>query len=435
MQKDATSPRGKIFYGWVVVAASLIIMITAYGIYLSWPVFYVAILEEYGWSRADTALIFSIASIIYGFAAPVGGALIDRFGPRKLFIFCAILLAIGTAGSSQSHDFWHFVLFYSIFVALGTTMAGFTPNSALISNWFVKKRATALGFALVGTRGPFILIPIIQLGILSLGWRNTYLVMAASSMAIIIPLAFLLCARPQDKGLLPDGDTLPEEGAGDSLTAPNKLVVDKKWAATEWTLQKALKERRFWALFALVASQGCALTPILNHQVAFVTDIGFSAMFAASLLTIYAIMTFFGRLSAFVSDIIGREVALTLGSLASITGIVMLLLVNGTSSVWMLYSYAILFGFFSGACGPIFSSASADLFQGKHFGAIFGFINIGYGLGVSLGNWLFGYIFDVTGNYSLAFWLVIFTSLTQAISVWAAAPRKVRLVAGIARQA
>ena len=422
--------QGKIFYGWIIVAISLAIMSVVYGVYFSWSVFYVAILNEYGWSRANTALIFSLGSAMYGFAAPISGALLDRFGPRNLFISCAVIIALGATGCSQSNAFWHFIVFFSILVGFGTCSAGFTPNSALISNWFVKKRATALGIAQAGTREAFLMIPLVQLGILSLGWRNTYLVMAVITIATIIPLSLFLRARPQDKGLLPDGDTAPDENAEITPTAVDNLIVDKKWDSTDWTLPQALKQYRFWALFILVASQGFALTPIITHQIAFLTDVGFTAMFAASLLIIYAVMTLLGRFSGFLSDIFGRELTFTLATPWTIGAIIMLLFVKDASTPWMLYVYAVCFGYFSGIYAPAFSSAAADLFQGKNFGAILGLINLGYGVGAGIGNWLFGYIFDVTGTYSLAFYLAIIAMLVQVVSIWIASPRKVRLVAG-----
>ena len=119
--------RPKIFYGWGIVAISLVTMTAAYGVYFSWPIFYVAILDEFGWSRAGTALIFSIAAMLYGFGSPISGILFDKFGPKRLFAIAAVLIAIGAAGCSQSNEIWQFSIFYGLFMGLGQSQPAMSP--------------------------------------------------------------------------------------------------------------------------------------------------------------------------------------------------------------------------------------------------------------------------------------------------------------------
>ena len=422
--------KGKIFYGWVIVAVSSVIQAMAYGVYHSWPAFYVAILDESGWTRAHTALIFSTASMVYGFSSVVVGALFDRFGPRKLFIPAAIVIAIGAVGCSQSGALWQFCIFYGFFVGFGACAAGFIPNIAMVSNWFSKRRATALGIALVGTREAYFLVPLIQAGILALGWRSVYPLLAIAVASTIIPLSLLLRARPQDMGLLPDGET---KATVDNKREPAQAkraihIVDKKWASTEWTLIRAIKEHRWWALLIIMVSSGFAVTSVLSHHMAMITDLGFSDMFAAYLLTLFAVAAILGRFGSFFSDIFGREKVFTLASAGVIFALTMVMSVKTTSAAWMLYVYIICLGFFSGMYIPAYSAAAADLFQGKGFGAILGLANIGYGMGGAIGTWLYGRIFDVTGSYHIAFVIAITFLCAQIMAMWVAAPRKVRLI-------
>jgi MFS family permease len=132
-------------YGWVIVAVSLISLMVAYGIWWSFPIFYVSMLKEFGWSRAGTAAIFTIGSIVYGFCSLPAGALIDRVGPRKLLPAAAALVAVGCLISSAATEKWHFYLSYGAFMGIGTICMGYVPISALISNWFVQRRGKALG--------------------------------------------------------------------------------------------------------------------------------------------------------------------------------------------------------------------------------------------------------------------------------------------------
>ena len=150
--------------------------------------------------------------------------------------------------------------------------------------------------------------------------------------------------------------------------------------------------------------------------------------FVLTLLLVFGILSIAGRLLGFIADLTGREIAYTLGCGGVILSFLILTFSRDNSSAGMLYTYAACFGLFSGLNGPVIISACADLFQGKHFGAILGFINLGYGVGNAIGSWLAGYIFDTVGNYIPAFIIAIIMVALACTSVWVAAPRRVRAV-------
>lgn len=429
MTNEDIKPRGKIYYGWVIVAISIIVLTAGAVTRMSFPLFYVPILNEFGWSRASTAIIVSTAGIIAGISAPIAGTLFDRFGPRKIFPIAAILISIGALGSSQANEIWQFSLFFGVFAAVGLTLVGFTPMVTLASNWFVKWRATAVGLSTTGIQGAILMAPLVQFLISSLGWRNTFLVLGVIVPVIIIPLSQLLRSRPQDMQLSPDGVT---GGQGEGETEPNlgdNLIVDKKWASIDWILSKALRTYRFWAIFFTMFGLSTCINILLTHHVAFLVDIGFTPAFAASLLVIFAVMSITGRFGGFLSDMLGREVTYTIGSIGVILGILMLILAKDTSDAWMLYVYVILFGLFLGISAPTYAASVADMFHGRHFGSILGFADLGFGLGATLGPWLGGYIFDTTGSYMPAFVVAIIATGLACVSLWVASPRKVRQVA------
>jgi len=420
--------RKKMFYGWVVVGIAFFIMSITYALWYSFPVFYVPLLTEFGRSRAGTALIFSIGSIVYGFGSALGGASLDRFGPRKSFTFSTVILTAGLVGCSRAAGIWQFFFFWGGLVSLGIAMVGFVPCVALVSNWFNRRRAAAIGIAQAGGRESFLMTPLIQYLILAVGWRNTYLVLAAAAAVLIGGPAQFLRQSPKDMGLLPDGETMVEGNAKPVQRRKKRIIVNREWAATDWTLMGALKKYRFWTLFgtlfALATGYGIAMT----HQVAFVVDTGYTAMFASFLLLIYGIMSMAGRFCGFISDTTGRESAYTLGCGGIILGFLLLIFVRDTSSVWLLYGYAVCFGFFSGLNSPTYASTAADIFEGRYFGTILGSANLGYGLGNSLGAWLGGYSFDTFGNYVPAFGIaIIMTSLACGL-LWISSPRKIRLI-------
>jgi MFS family permease len=240
-----SNPENRFFYGWVIVGVSFIVLAAGTTLWFSFPIFYVEILNQFNWGRAATAIFFSLGGIIYGISSPIAGFLFDRFGPRKAFSAAALILALGALGTSQSNQIWQFCLAYGVVLAFGVALVGFPPAVALVSNWFVKRRGTALGFAQMGLQGTFLIAPLIQFLILTVGWRSTYQLLAAAVFIIIAPLSIaFLRHRPQDIGLQPDGATGSSESGETDTHEIDSLIADKEWASTEWSLVKALKTYR-----------------------------------------------------------------------------------------------------------------------------------------------------------------------------------------------
>ena len=134
-----------IYYGWIIVLIGFACQFFIYGVRNSFSVFYLAILNDFGWSRADTALIFSINVVVYGFTSPFAGTLVDRFGPRKVMPVGILILALGTIACSIVSQIWHFYILFGLVAAIGSCLSGFVPNMAVLSHWFVKRRGAAFG--------------------------------------------------------------------------------------------------------------------------------------------------------------------------------------------------------------------------------------------------------------------------------------------------
>jgi len=244
---------------------------------------------------------------------------------------------------------------------------------------------------------------------------------------VLLPLiALFSCHRPQDMGLLPDG-IHPLERTRSSLDCVKGPVVDKEWANTNWTLRRAMRTYQFWLMFfTSFCIFGLVENLALVHHVTLIRDVGFSRTFTTSIVALLGIMIAMGNLAGFVSDQIGREKTFNLGCLASIVGLSMLLLLEKSPHIWMPFLYAVFFGLGMGISGPTLGATSADMFQGKSFGIINGFITMGYGLGGIVGPWLGGFIFDITKSYSIALIIAILATCLAFILLWIAAPRKIR---------
>ena len=417
----------------MIVAASLVTLMVAYGIWWSFPVFYVSMLKEFGWSRAGTASIFTVGLIVYGFGSFPAGALIDRLGPRKLLPLASVTVAAGCLISAAAVEKWHFYIAYGIFMGIGTICMGYVPITALISNWFIQRRGTAMGIALMGNVTPPLLAFPVQELISLAGWRTAYVVLAAVLLAAIVPLTLVFMrTRPQELGQEADGGpaglSLDRGKKGRDRVRVSLEVVNREWVETEWRLGNSLKTFQFWALTGVMFTVGIGSGTIMGHLVAMAVDLGRSREMAAFIFSLVGLIAAAGRLSGFLSDRIGREVTFTLLTSLHICGVFALLIFLKNAQVWSLYIYAVAFGFGYGLSSPTLSAGAADLFLGRSFGRILGVSNIAYGVGQGIGAWAAGAVFDFTGSYDWAVRITIPIYAFMGISYWLMAPRKVRKI-------
>ena len=384
----------------------------------SFSVFYVAILEEFSWSRAETAGAFSLSMLLFSACGPLVGWLFDRFGARRVMPFGVVVLSAGMLASSLVSSLWHLYFFYGVLVAVGVTHIGFIPNVLIISNWFFRHRALALGIANAGRgAGALILIPLIQYAIQTVGWRNAYLLLGSLVFVVLFPLLTIFQrGSPAEKGLTRLGDpqspSAEHEGARPVAAGPS--------------LTQAMRSYRFWTLSVVGITSGLGFSALLVHVVAYITDMGYPRLFAAAIFGMTAIFRSGGGIfGGFISDRIGRESAYTAFSLLSIAGTLALIYTRPEVPL-LLYAFAVLQGLGSGATATVSSSLQADIFQGKSFGLIFGVIQAATGIGAAVGPWLAGLIYDKWGTYQPVLQGMLLIYVLVVIGVWIAAPRKVR---------
>lgn len=417
----------RFYYGWVIVAVSFLTLFLALGIRVSFGVFYVAILREYGWGRGETAGAFSLAMVVHAFFAPVTGNLIDRFSPRKLFPLGAIFLVIGLLTASRITDIWHLYLIFGVVIAIGINTISFAPHVTLIPRWFIRRRGFASGLVLSGIGiGAMVLVPLTEFMIETVGWRSAFLILAGIILGLVIPATALFQRRsPEEVGQHPDGidpefsRVVSPQGQGSSKDRRSPNLPER------WTFKAAFVTRAFWWMALMVFCHGFLVNMLLVHQAIYVMDAGYSQILAASLL---GLVGFFGSvggiLFGFLSDRIGREIGFTLGSSAAFLGVFLLLFVQDTASPWLLYSFVILYGFGQGALGPIYAVLMGDLFPGDSLGRIMATLSIEFGLGGALGAYVGGYFYDRIGSYLLPFLLLLVSIGLGVLGIWMATSRK-----------
>lgn len=390
-QRRESDPR---YYGWLVVGTTFFTLAIGGSLVGTFPVFYVAFLDEFGWSRADTALAFSASMVTFAVSAGVIGALIDRWGPRRVIPAGIGVLAAGLVLMSTLSNLSTLYVYYGLVVALGVTLIGFIPTSAVVNNWFVKRRSTALGLALSGRSfGSFVMVPLAAYLIGWVGWRNAYLILGVGIFVLLFPLN-LAFHKP--------------------LPASRESAAMKE-GEESWTLRRALSDRTFWFLFLAGIFAGMSFSIIGVHQIAHMVDMGISRIGAASFLGGMAILRAVGGIGGgWVADRLGRRGGYVLSSALGVSGILCLMWLSA-DRIYLAYFFIFFYGLGAGARATIFVSLKADVFSGRSFGKILGFSQMGSGLASGVGPWLAGYLYDVQGNYQSAFWLtLVMNALTIA---------------------
>jgi sugar phosphate permease len=414
---------GRIFYGWYLVAICIVSMMLIYGIRHSFAVFFSPILEEFRWGRGDIAMMMSLNILIYGFLAPVAGALADRWRPRVLIPGGILVLGAAAAGCAFATRLWHFYILFGFLMSVGSAFSGWPIFAPALMNWFTKRRGLVLGLGQMGGGLSFVYSIFVEFAIRYLGWRRAFLVLSFVLTATLLPLLFLFFSyRPRDKGMAAYGS---EDAAGTGGRASGQKRIEEALPPPSRGLKEVLKTRQLWFLVASYAlCWGIAGYMVMAHQVRFLQDKGFSSAFSASVFALLGTLIFCGQLSAFLSDWLGREKTHTLAIGLSIAGLAALLGVEDTSQVWLLYAFAVLFGYGGGLATPVTYAASADIFHGRHFGTVGGLLLGGMGVGSVLGPWLGGYLFDISGSYKYAFAFCIVSLAFSTLFIWMAAPRK-----------
>jgi len=276
--------------------------------------------------------------------------------------------------------------------------------------------------------GSIMVLPWLQTLILSEGWRSASWQLGILILVVLVPINLLVRKRPEDLGLLPDG----EKPNADGVAAQKKSnVVDVAWAATDWTVARAIRTARFWWLAAGFFSGGYIWYAVQVHQTKYLVEIGFSPMLAAWSLGLVALVGVPGQiLLGGLSDRYGRESMWALSCSGFAICYAALLALSAGPSAPLLYLMVLSQGTLGYAFTSMMGPIVAEIFEGRQFGSIFGLLMTSLIVGGALGPFVTGLLYDWTGTYHIAFVLGFGFSVLCAVAVWFAAPGKVRHVAG-----
>jgi MFS family permease len=397
--------------GWISVATTFMTLAVLYGAWYSYSVFLVALLREFGWKRSLVAGAFSVFVLVHGLCAPAVGWLLRVAGPRRPILAGAGVMGLGLCLTAETTAWWHLYLAFGGITAVGMSLAGWIPAVVLVRGWFPTRVGTMIGVASAGIGiGIFGLVPLAQLLIDWLGWRWAYRLLAALIVGWVVPATLGLVRDPPP------------------VEAPQPSSGDKTGPASgrpHWALAAAVRSWRFWGLAGNYFTGNFVTQMLMIHQVAYLVDHGVPPLTAAAVGGAVGLTSIAGKIGwGWLSDRTSRELAFGLAFVVVALSIGALVLAGMYPTTFLLYLYAVLIGFGYGVMAPVPPAAASDLFGGPGFPTIFGVLYVVTCLGLAVGTWSAGAIFDRTGSYAVALWLaLVMTGLAPAF-LWFVAPRR-----------
>jgi MFS family permease len=411
-----------------VVAVSFVTMSLVSPIGTTFQLFYQALKDQYHWSHGSISGIYGLHQFLNGAISPLVGWLLDRYGPRRMMPLGAVLVALGLALSSQIGSLWELYITFGLVTAIGVSMLQSVPNTAVISNWFVRNRGTAIGLALAGSGlGQLWLTPVTQWLILRLGWRATFWL--TGTIILVVPTTLILLFlyhKPADKGLTALGEKEDTEGEAKR----NLVAVNQTWVQTTWTPSRAARTYRFWALavmtfvfafgYFLIAAQLFVLTQ--EYETFQAQSIVVALIIGAQGLNKGAAKFLGGMLS----DHLGREQTITLSVGLILGGIAILNVMHTYPSPWLLFVAIFIYGLGYGFAITTMMAAYTDLFQGPRLGSILGYLTLGGLFGAAIGTAAGGYLRDLTGGFQTNFLIAAVAFASSVVLIWSAKPGSIR---------
>jgi len=409
--------RKKVFYGWYIVAAcfSFCLLFAGAGFY-SFSIFIKPIETEFGWSRSAISLTMSIYLIIGGLMGPVFGKLVQRFGPRRVMLVSAIAAGTCFMAVSLTRSLGYFYTVYAL-LAVSVSGIGVIPVSSLLSNWFARRRGTAIGLAMVGiSAGGLLLAPCVGLITELYGWKASFLGIGLLVWGIALPLViWVIKNKPAQLGLHPDGRRGGSQAADLSAT-------DGGAEPDGWPAGPVLRGRSFWCVFSAFFLAPLAQMGVLQHQVPMIMATGTSEAMAAAVLGATAGIGGLGKLSfgRLSESVAFRTVVLLCFGLQALAVVILLY----TSNMAMVWTYAVLFGFSMGGVVVLMPLVVGHYWGLRAYGVLLGVIWVANALGGSIGTYMSGLIYDLLGSYHTALYLFAGAYLAAILIFFAAGPPK-----------
>ncbi len=367
-----------------VLATCFILNMLGRGLADTYTVFLLPLEREFGWTRSQLTGVYAIYLLVNGLSAPLVGLLFDRFGPR--WVYGAGVTCLGSAFflARELDSLWQFYLFVGVLIGFAVSLNGMVPGSALLSRWYRARLSTAIGiaFSAVGV-GTVVFVPLAQQLVTAYDWRFAY---RAFGIGLLVLVPLVLLAVPWRRFAAGHSD----------YQARVKAAV----AGEGWTLPKALRTRIYWGLAQVFFCTATGMFAIVVQLVAFLIDVGFSPLAAATTFGILGMLSSISIMgSGYIADRFGIRRTVTASFAGTAAGMLLLMAITAWPWPVLLALFVPVFGLCMGTRGPIISSICARHFAGPSVATIYGTIYATNALGAAFGSFIGGVLHDVSGGY------------------------------------
>lgn len=406
----ATPPPGadtsRLFHGWRIVAVAFFVDFIAVGFFFySYGVFFKALAEDFGGARLGVSVGLTLVNMVGGLVAPFIGRALDRYPIKYVIVAGTLSMGIGFGLLGIIAERWQFYLILATLIAFGTNAMGGLATAKLVANWFDRRRGMALGVATMGISLSGVAMPLISAWLIAeLGWRGGFMVFGAFTLLMVLPVVIrYVVSSPEDMGLEPDGDR----------RAPGSPPPRKRPQASSWAL---LKTWNFWMISLAISLLFCAMGATLTHMVPRVTDMGYTLLEAAPVLSFGAAAGVFGKVAfGWLVDRLDPRFGILAALASQFVGQVGMLTFD--SYVGFALS-ATVFGFGMGGVVPLHGAIAGIAFGRENFGKVMGLMRPAMMPLQVAGVPFAGWVFDTYGDYRLAFQVFLGLYLLSAICTW-----------------
>jgi predicted MFS family arabinose efflux permease len=369
-----------------LVAFCFALGILTRGINDSFSVFVPSVQQSFDAERAAVTSIYGMTMLGLGFAGPLMGLALDRFGPRMLALGGLLCAAAGVLAASQAQALWHLHLALGIGMGAGSAALGGVFQAAVLGRWFAARLGTAIAIAWSASGvGVMLVAPLAEHLIAVRDWRFAWLVLGAAILGMV-PVVLLMPWR--------------RIAAGSEAFARLRRQHEEARTSFGLTLHEAMRGWPFWSMTLSFAATSIAIYCLMPQLVAYLVFRGFSPASAARVVAVTGVLMPIGMIGFnWLADRGGRAFAAAAAYLCTGLGVVALWLVDTPDALLPLAAFIILFGSTMGSRGPMISTLATLRYRGAHVGRIYGLITAGSGVGGALGAWLGGAVHDATGGY------------------------------------
>lgn len=382
----------RVYYGWFVTGACFTGAMAVFSVNLSFGVFFEPLLAEFGQSRVDTSVVFSIQAVVLYVSGAVGGGIVDRFGTKRLMFLGTSLYGTGLVITTQVVSIGQMYVSYGLITGVGMGII-YVISYTTVSRWFERRRGVATGIATAGTGIGASLLPLVaNLLLTQYSWQEAYFIVTVVMVGLLLLATAVIYDSPEsinaDTGAEFSADSRPKE-------------TNESWNAQYRQLINIVLSAPFLLVFVAIVTAFLPVYTLFVHLVVYVEDIGLSSWIGVGSISLISGATIPGRIAiGKIGDRVGRTRIFVLCT-AMMAVLVIGLPIVGNPTLLLLFS--LVYGIFYGGAAALFAPLIIDYFGTANVNAKFGTMAIALGIGAVSGPILAGLAYDAFGNYTVMF--------------------------------